>query len=212
MNYQRSFTLLETIVAIYVLLAGIVGAMNLAQQNISAITLFRHQLIASNLAQEGAELVRNRRDSNALACSATGYTDSSCFDLNDLSSNPNTRNMEGIAGPLSGGTRCDDPTTGCRVSSPLGNLATDIIEFEPCSSTTVCQFLRFDSATGLYQYTSGDPTIFDRKITVTPIAGVVRDAGLQDWQVISTVTWCEKLDCTKQVTLREVLTPHMSQL
>jgi len=211
MKYQHSFTLLETIVAIYVLLAGIVGAMNLAQQNIGAITFFRHQLIAANLAQEGAEFVRNRRDSNALACFATGTGDRSCFTFTDPSSNPNTRNMEGIAGALSGGSKCDDPAVGCRVRDPLGNPATDIIEFEPCSSPSTCGLLRFDPTTGLYQYTSGDPTIFDRKITVTSVPGPARDSGLQDWRVISTVTWCEKFDCNKKVVLQEVLTPNMSQ-
>ena len=72
MKYQRSFTLLETIVAIYVLLAGIVGTMNLTQQNIGAVTTMRNQLIASNLAQEGLELVRNQRDSNYVNNAHTG--------------------------------------------------------------------------------------------------------------------------------------------
>ena len=96
---RRSFTLLETIVAIYVLLAGIVGTMTLAHENLKALSYFRDQLIAANLAQEGAELVRNRRDSNFIDC-----------DLNcsALTTDSNINNMNGIvgAGP------CDDNSGG----------------------------------------------------------------------------------------------------
>src|SRR3989338_8261169 len=87
---RRSFTLLETIVAIYVLLSGIVGMMTLASENRKALSYFRDQLIAVNLAQEGAELVRNRRDSNFIACQkrfapdtpTCSAADPSTFDFN----------------------------------------------------------------------------------------------------------------------------------
>ncbi len=188
-NRQRSFTLLETIVAIYVLLAGITGAMNLAQQNIGAITLFRHQLIAANLAQEGAELVRNKRDTNALG---------SFFQRTDLTVNPNINNMAGISVP------CGSPL-GCRVDSLF-----DSYSFTPCDSEAICKYLQLN-ADGRYKYVGGDKTIFDRRIVVTQI-NPTRNDGSIDWKVTSTVSWCEKLDCTKKVEVVEVLTPHIPRL
>jgi type II secretory pathway pseudopilin PulG len=211
MNYQRSFTLLETIVAIYVLLAGIVGAMNLTQQNIRAITTFRNQLIAANLAQEGAELVRSRRDSNFLEC----VRDINCFDIDPTdnggvpdpvgaSFNPNARFMNGIAVSDATGGGCNTPD-GCYIIDPRGDGAMDgLIRFTPCSGE--CPNLLFDDTTGLYQYNSGSPTIFRREINVIE-RGTVRNSNLRDWEIISRVWWRERLE-DRYVEVFDVLTPH----
>lgn len=63
---MRGFSLIETLVAITVLIGAIVGPLTLASQGIKAASLFKNQLIASNLAQEGMELVHAKRDSNIL--------------------------------------------------------------------------------------------------------------------------------------------------
>ncbi|MEK7631224.1 MAG: type II secretion system protein [Patescibacteria group bacterium] len=200
MKYQRSFTLLETIVAIYVLLAGIVGSMNLAQQNIGAITLFRHQLIAANLAQEGAELVRSKRDSNYIRC----YRDPACYDTaNAPPDNPNREFMKGITG--TGG--CDSPFD-CYVTDPRGD-ASGSLTFTQCP-LGVCPYLQLDSA-GFYQYSSGPDTIFKRHIKVIERA-TLRDPvynlyNLHDWEVVSRVEWREKL-VDKSVEVKDILTPN----
>jgi len=203
MNYQRSFTLLETIVAIYVLLAGIVGAMNLTQQNIGAITLFRHQLIAANLAQEGAELIRAKRDSNYLEC----YRDAACYDrfpddgLQGLSHNPNMGFMNGIT---DGTARCNTLNE-CYIEDPRGDPITGAITFLECPAGD-CPYLLLDESTGFYQYDDGDPTIFKRRIWVTELTQP-RDSGLRDWEIHSRVEWQEKLNL-KHVEVIDVLTPH----
>lgn len=71
------FSLIETLVAITVLIGAIAGPLTLASQGIKAASLFKNQLIASNLAQEGMELVYIRRDSNVLTGSdwMDGLTD-----------------------------------------------------------------------------------------------------------------------------------------
>ena len=60
------FTLLETLVAVTILVTGILTPLNLASQAIRYASFSQHQIIASYLAQEGIELVRNTRDNNFL--------------------------------------------------------------------------------------------------------------------------------------------------
>jgi len=66
----RGFTLVETLVAIAIIMIAIVGPYYSVQQAITASAIARDQLIASSLAQEGAEYVYYRRDSNFLAGSS----------------------------------------------------------------------------------------------------------------------------------------------
>jgi len=67
LNNQKAFSLLEVIIAIFVIVIGIVGAVNLISYSISSVAVAKSQIIATELAQEGLEIVRNIRDSNWLA-------------------------------------------------------------------------------------------------------------------------------------------------
>ena len=62
----KGFTLVETLVAITLLTVAIIAPMSLATKSLSAAYYARDQVIASNLAQEAIEAVRNRRDGNIL--------------------------------------------------------------------------------------------------------------------------------------------------
>ena len=73
MQKTKGFSLIETLVAITILIGAITGPLTLASQGIKAASLFKNQLIASNLAQEGMELVHAKRDSNILG--GKGWTD-----------------------------------------------------------------------------------------------------------------------------------------
>lgn len=64
---SRGFTLIETFVAITILVTAVAGPLTLAQKGLQSAILARDQLTASFLAQEGLEFVRERRDNNALA-------------------------------------------------------------------------------------------------------------------------------------------------
>lgn len=63
---RAGFTLIETLVAISVLLIAVVGPMSIAQQSISAAINAPQQAIARYLAQEGIEYIRAQRDENVL--------------------------------------------------------------------------------------------------------------------------------------------------
>jgi prepilin-type N-terminal cleavage/methylation domain-containing protein len=88
MTMNRGFTLVETLVAIAILMIAIVGPYYSVQQAIMASNVARDQLIASSLAQEGAEYVYFLRDSNYLKGSSwlTGLT--TCQSTNGCTVDP----------------------------------------------------------------------------------------------------------------------------
>ena len=63
---NKSFTLVETIVAITVLTTGILAVSSLISYSLSSASFVRQKLIAAYLAQEGIEIVRNIKDKNIL--------------------------------------------------------------------------------------------------------------------------------------------------
>ena len=63
---NRGFTLIETIVAIFLLTVGVVGSFSLMQRVTAFASISASQFVASYLAQEGTEVIRNIRDTNYL--------------------------------------------------------------------------------------------------------------------------------------------------
>lgn len=63
---QNGFSLLETVIALGILVVGIGGAVGLVAQSLSSIEAIKNKVISANLAQEGIEVVRNLRDENWL--------------------------------------------------------------------------------------------------------------------------------------------------
>ena len=61
---NTGFTLLELIVAIFIITTGLVAAASLMSYSISAVIIGKSQIIATNLTQEGLEVVRSIRDNN----------------------------------------------------------------------------------------------------------------------------------------------------
>ncbi|MBI3963480.1 MAG: hypothetical protein HY341_00615 [Candidatus Kerfeldbacteria bacterium] len=59
-------TLMELIVAIFVILVGIVGTVTLAIMTLTIARESKHRVISANLAREGIDVVREIRDSNWL--------------------------------------------------------------------------------------------------------------------------------------------------
>lgn len=77
--------LLEAIVAITIIGSGLVGVINLALVNKSGSESGEERLLATNLAREGVEIIRNRRDANWLARSAW---DSGLYSGTDYTATP----------------------------------------------------------------------------------------------------------------------------
>lgn len=62
----KGFTLVETLVAISILILAVTGAFSAAQNGISSAIFSKDQIVAFYLAQEGMEHIRNLRDQNGL--------------------------------------------------------------------------------------------------------------------------------------------------
>lgn len=62
----KAFTLIEVLLAVFLIALGVLGAFALLGQTLAFTTLSADRLQASYLAQEGIEIVRNIRDSNWL--------------------------------------------------------------------------------------------------------------------------------------------------
>jgi len=62
----NGFTLVEVLLSVTILTIGIIGSISLIGYNVNAVTHSVNRLMASNLAQDGFELVRGVRDTNWL--------------------------------------------------------------------------------------------------------------------------------------------------
>jgi Tfp pilus assembly protein PilV len=107
---NKSFTLIETIVAIFVLTAGISAIYSLVSYLISSSSVSTQTLVAAYLAQEGIEIVRNIRDTAIVSGDASNWnnTVSNCgfpgctnFDYRSQTipdGNCNLKNYLGVVG------------------------------------------------------------------------------------------------------------------
>ncbi len=81
---NKGFTLIETLVAITILMISIVGPLTIAQKSFMAAITARDQVIASFLAQDMMEQLKNDRDNALLKGTFTDWT----RNLSGLNSNP----------------------------------------------------------------------------------------------------------------------------
>lgn len=77
---QAGFTLVETLVAITILMIAIAGPLTVAEKGLSAAIYARDQLIGSYLAQDGMEYIKNTVDSNELAIQSSKSTNDWLYD------------------------------------------------------------------------------------------------------------------------------------
>ncbi len=61
---QQGFTIIETLVAITILMVAIAGPLSIASKGLSGALASRDQMIAAYLAQESMEVIKNLRDNN----------------------------------------------------------------------------------------------------------------------------------------------------
>ena len=80
-HWDRGFSLLETTVAVAILVTAVLGPLSLASLSIKSSSQAKNNLIAANLAQEGMELMRNFRANNVFVFGNSGWTAEmdSCF-------------------------------------------------------------------------------------------------------------------------------------
>ena len=96
---QKGFTIVETLVAITILMIAIAGPLSIASKSLTAAVTSRDQFVASYLAQESMEAVKNIRDNNLFvgnswltaspalnACTSGNPCDASAIDSSPIQS------------------------------------------------------------------------------------------------------------------------------
>ncbi len=138
---QKGFTLLESLVAIAILLMSITAATTAVQTALSSSIFAKNQVISFFLAQEAVEYIKNTRDNNAL------------------------QGQNWLNGYASSGSPCVFGTV-CTVDATLSSGA-----FSSCGGAGSCPVLRqSSSAPFLYGYNSGwVPTGFRREIVLSQV-------------------------------------------
>jgi type II secretory pathway pseudopilin PulG len=155
---KAGFTIMETLVAISLLLLAITGPMVFAQNGLRAAFQSRDQVTAFNLAQDAIEFVKNRRDHNILNYSSEDW-------LNDVIQ---CASATGKAGGCSVDTSTPDgDVEQCNFESQndIGCLGDDETGLEDVP-------LKIDEATGIFGFTGDTNSIFSRTVYVDPIGDV----------------------------------------
>lgn len=137
---SAGFTLIETLLAVLILVVAIVGPMVIASKGLQISLIAKDQVTAAFLAQDAMEYIRFIRDTNKLHGSS-----------------------DWLAG-LNGANGCvsADGSAHCYLDST--NQQPSI----PTTCGGVCPLMKLNSATHLYNYSSSaTQTIFRRTITIT---------------------------------------------
>src|SRR3989344_968315 len=147
---NRGFTLIETLVAISIFTVSILALLSILTQGISDTNYAKNKIIASYLAQEGIEYIRNMRDTFMLydpADTQTGW--------NSFSSKLVNASCE-----VSNGCYFDDQNLNyADPSQPMAEITV-----AACGSP--CPPLLYDETTGKYGYAAGVDSGFTRKISI----------------------------------------------
>ncbi len=141
---NHGFTLVETLIAISILVLAVTGAFSAAHSGMTSALYSKDQITAFYLAQEGMEQVRNIRDRNGISA------------LNWMNGIANAGNPSGTGDPCEVGFTC---------YADALNSATPLTR---CSGA--CPNLRLNN-NGFYSYDSGTETRFRRELRVSTING-----------------------------------------
>ena len=187
---DKGFTLIETMVAITVLMTAIVGPMEIASKSLLSAYYARDQITAYYLAQEGVEYLRNERDMHYLPPSTLTDWPS---DFSNCIYNASTNNF------------------GCKVDA---HNSTNVITRNTTAGTNfgspndASTTLNYDSDTGLYSYSTGgknEPSKYTRVVIVSP--DPTTNPNPESILVSSTVYWTGSYlpGSTKSFTIKETL-------
>ncbi len=163
-TYNRGFTLIETFVAVLILIFAVIAPMGLLARAISDGNFAKNQVTAYFLAQEGVELVINKRDQN-VARSEDELPDPATW-------------LNGLDACQSGGCN-PDPNGSIRICRDIEDTG----DFGGCDLYIVDE----DSQSSYTTETSGNSrSIFKRQVKIE------ETSGGEKAKVTATVFWQER--------------------
>lgn len=159
----RGFTLIETLVAVSLMVIAIVAPMSLVAQSLTTAYYARDQVAAYSLAQEGIEAVRSVRDGNILVNATTGSSNDLLLGIIPGGQNENTFTVDATKNGLAS-------ISGCGINP--------------------CPLLQVDGNGSLYGYNAGwANTKFRRTVNAKYVGPVGINGGHDEIRVTVTVTW-----------------------
>lgn len=201
---KKGFTLIETLIAIAIIMIAITGPFAATENSINAANISRNKTIAVFLAQEGIEYVRAVRDKVYIK---------ECFS-NDGINCPKWWNVFTTGTTALGNgynilqceasNSCSFDGTKVQYNSNMAPFVSGALNV--CSAVGNCGRL-FISSSGAYTTTvSGTPTPFTRTITTTPITSTILSTTVSVISVKVTVTFKEH-NTNYTVTANDIFTP-----
>lgn len=200
MRNQNGYTLLETIIALAVILSALAGPVSLIIRGIHNFSFSKNKIIAVNLAQEGIELIRVIRENNQICIEKEGRRNGP----------PRTWQTDydgSIPSSLLGTNRTADALAIRQYSCGSVTIRNPTLaNFGAACATTPLRI----NANGNYNYTDGQPTIFSRCISITRPSGsesgpqglTIPPADMMDVALV--VSWLER-DIQRSISLTERL-------
>jgi prepilin-type N-terminal cleavage/methylation domain-containing protein len=175
MNKQRGFTLIETLIAIFLLTLTVGALLQLAAGGFYSVRYSRNQLVATALLQESLEYMHNSRD-DANQAGVDWQSWLSSFSVNENGT------------PLGGTTQGCFGSNGCTVD-PYAVAA----RVRAC--TGICPSVTFFTSPGLYGYsTSTYPPFNGQTVSGGTATSYVRTISMRldspdQVTVTATITW-----------------------
>lgn len=150
---NKGFTIVEVLIASFILVVGVIGTYSAFTQIIIATSIASSKLTAAYLAQEGLEIVRNMRDVNWIQ----GHGQDFYQGVDD-----------GLSATCSSGCEADYTTGSDEEVTSLGGYAGNLLKIDE---------------EGFFNYWSGTPANFRRKIIIESIAtDVLRVSAEVYWE------------------------------
>lgn len=172
---KKGFTIIETLVAIFILLVSTTGPLTFAQSGLRSSFLARDQITAFYIAQDSIETLKNIRDNTSL------------YNRNQSSSTKVPWLFDfGVCSP-----------------SVLGKTVTcnfDDAQAQSCGDSDCTTPLYFDSETKKFSITSNSRTVPSKYIRTIYVTELIQD---REAQVIVKVEWDSNFFATKRIIIQE---------
>ncbi len=165
-GYNMGFTLVETLVAISILMLSVTGPLYYASESLKAATYARDQITAFYLAQDAFEQIRKIRDDNVLSSSLAWNN--------------------GLVGCEISTPPSSFPCVVTNTANPVGFYTVNEINSDEEKYLYVSSF-------GLYSHnTGGTKSIFKRSVQIVPTVGTnpsIDWTGATEMKVTVSVDW-----------------------
>jgi Tfp pilus assembly protein PilV len=165
----EGFTLVETLVAISIFTLSVIGLMSVLAQGVSNTSYAKQKVVATYLAEEGIEYIRNMRDTYVVYDTTDTQTGWDGFNTKLTSAGCQNTN-----GCYFGDLTDSDYTN---TNQPMKSLFVTA-----CGSS--CPQLLYSTVNGKYGYTSGASSGFIRKIFISQVSS-------NEVKITSTVSWSQ---------------------